>query len=244
MTKLALLFGINYVRTPKYALRGCINDVNNMKSFLQGEGFRVQKFTDDTNYADTTARGIIWKLFALAKETHRYPIDEVWIHFSGHGTNIEDRNGDEKDGRDECIVPADLQLIRDDTLSYLLSLFHTRTKITCMFDCCHSGTICDLPYTFQSKDRVEFKPSMRLRNHDIRMFSGCRDDQTSADAWNVRRRWQFSGAMTSCVLLVLQRGSIMFRDPLYFLESLRTQLRIKGFSQVPMLSSTQDLRKM
>lgn len=45
----AVLIGINYLDTPDAVLNGCINDVNNMKVFLQQQGFNnIKVFTDDT----------------------------------------------------------------------------------------------------------------------------------------------------------------------------------------------------
>jgi hypothetical protein len=36
-------------------------------------------------------------------------LDEIYIHYSGHGKQINDINGDEIDGKDECILPIDFK---------------------------------------------------------------------------------------------------------------------------------------
>ncbi len=41
----------------------------------------------------------------LASETR--PGDRVIIYYSGHGSQVPDRNGDEEDGLDETFVPTD-----------------------------------------------------------------------------------------------------------------------------------------
>ncbi len=35
--------------------------------------------------------------------------DNLFMHYSGHGGNMRDDNGDEKDGMDETLVPLDYQ---------------------------------------------------------------------------------------------------------------------------------------
>lgn len=53
--KRALLIGINYRETPS-ELRGCINDVNNVKEFLLTKGYKekyITILTDDTEVKPT-----------------------------------------------------------------------------------------------------------------------------------------------------------------------------------------------
>ena len=53
---------------------------------------------------------------------------------------------------DEAIVPADYtsagMLTDDDMFKLLIAPLPTGVKLTVVMDCCHSGTILDLPYTF------------------------------------------------------------------------------------------------
>lgn len=71
---------------------------------------------------------------------------------TGHGGKLRDDNGDEKDGYDETLVPLDYATagqIRDDDL-YKLLVAGLRQGVfaTFIMDCCHSGSVLDLPYTF------------------------------------------------------------------------------------------------
>jgi hypothetical protein len=72
--------------------------------------------------------------------------DRVFIHYSGHGVQVPDDNGDEKDGMDESWVPSDFEnsgepkVIRDDDIEKRLKALAGRT-VTLISDSCQSGTI-------------------------------------------------------------------------------------------------------
>jgi hypothetical protein len=80
------------------------------------------------------------------------PGDTVWIHYSGHGGRLPDDNGDEEDGYDETLIPVDFQsagqIRDDDVLKHLVKPMREGVTMTCLMDCCHSGTVLDLPYRF------------------------------------------------------------------------------------------------
>ena len=73
------------------------------------------------------------------------PQDTVYFHFSGHGSQVEDLNGDEKDdGLDETIVPqdgrsGDVRDITDDELDALFARLRAKNAFI-VLDSCHSGT--------------------------------------------------------------------------------------------------------
>ena len=58
----------------------------------------IKILTDYTNDKPTTAN-IYKELYNLLVDSIVNNIEEVWIHYSGHGTSIIDYSGDEKDGR-------------------------------------------------------------------------------------------------------------------------------------------------
>lgn len=73
--------------------------------------------------------------------------DLVVIFFSGHGSTIEDDNGDEADGLDEVFVmydvqetdyPSAQQVVRDDQFAAWVKQLPTNRVIT-FIDACHSG---------------------------------------------------------------------------------------------------------
>jgi metacaspase-1 len=141
----ALLVGINAY--PDAPLRGCINDVRQMQGLLkQYYGFQddgIKVMLD----GDATATGIKAGLEWLAEGGA--DVDAVRIfHYSGHGTYVADKNGDEPDGRDECLVPFDYKsagFITDDVLKTLYDKFPVSGNLTLVMDSCHSGTVNKAP---------------------------------------------------------------------------------------------------
>lgn len=239
MKSKAILFGINYVNSPSARLRGCVNDVKNMGHFLKNTAkYDVVKiYTDEDNESKTRGHSIINSIYKLALDSHRFRLERVWIHFSGHGCGVYDRDGDEADGRDECIVPSDYHrvgIITDDLLKRVLRYFNKDTKVTCVFDCCHSGTIGDLKYQYVNDYHFKEVNTSSKCQSKVLLLSGCMDNQTSADAYNVRGFRQFSGAMTSCLLYALKKDN----RALNVLTEMRKLLREKHFTQYPQMTSS------
>jgi hypothetical protein len=118
----ALLIGINYFGTPN-ELKGCINDVRSLAPFLhQQYGFLYEDMvilTDDQlNPASQHTRANIIRACQWLVAGAR-PNDSLFLHFSGHGGQTEDLDGEEEDGLDETICPVDFKtsgMIVDDVL--------------------------------------------------------------------------------------------------------------------------------
>lgn len=154
-TKRAVLIGINYVGQ-NGELAGCHNDVLNMKEYLMDvHGFTEENMTillDDGVHEDPTRVNILNAYKQLVKDSQ--PGDVAYCHYSGHGGKVRDDNGDEADGYDETLVPLDFQQngqIRDDDLLKTLVIpMQKGVFVTSIMDCCHSGTVLDLPYTFKA----------------------------------------------------------------------------------------------
>lgn len=242
----AICFGLNYHKTPRVRLRGCINDVKNIEKLLKTKEYNftdVRVFTDDVPNPHTTYDKIQEELELLAARSIDLDLETVWIHFAGHGTQSVDENGDEIDRKDECIVPSDHdkgRLLKDDDIKKILRKFNPNTKIICVFDCCHSGTLGDLKYRYTNSNtnpRIESnEPACESK---IIFISGCMDNQTSADAYNVRGQRQFSGAMTSCLLLTLDEAQKQNKmNVFYILSTLKEHLRKRRYRQIPQLTTS------
>jgi len=102
MTDKALLVGINAY--PGAPLAGCVNDVTDMAAYLTKEAkfdpAGIRLLVD----ARATKAEIETRLKWLVKDAK--PGDRLVFHYSGHGTQVADRTGDEIDGLDEVICLA------------------------------------------------------------------------------------------------------------------------------------------
>ena len=118
-------------------------------------GFPEENITilmDDDEHEMPTKDNIIAAYRRIVEEAE--PGDAVFLHYSGHGCKIRDDNGDEEDGFDEALVPFDYTsagVIRDDDLfKIIIQPLQDGVTLTSLMDCCHSGTILDLPYMFKA----------------------------------------------------------------------------------------------
>jgi len=153
----ALYIGINYVGQ-QGELRGCHNDVDMMKRYIEGsQGFdpsNVKVLMDNGRDQNPTNANIMeaFKWLTDGAQTG----DSLFMHYSGHGGSMRDDNGDEADGKDETMVPLDYQSagqIRDDDIyASLVAQLPQGCQLTVVMDCCHSGSILDLPYNFEGSD--------------------------------------------------------------------------------------------
>jgi len=240
-TKAALLIGINYAGT-KSELKGCINDVQAVERMLVDvyhfKPENILSLTDAPDKTKTTYAGILKGLRWLVQK-NREGCSSLWFHYSGHGTHIADRSRDERDGRDECIIPSDFKLISDDLLfTNLVAPLSTGTRLVGFMDCCHSGTQLDLKYRYIAGQRTVIEHSRQTSKAAVIILSGCKDPQTSADAFFKDEGW--SGAMTKYLLEVLQEAE--YNITCYnILRKLRAKLRTNKFVQIPQLTCSRPV---
>jgi len=177
-TKRAVLIGINYVGQSG-ELSGCHNDVLNIKDYIEDvHGFTEENMTilmDDGLHSDPTRANIMAAYTSITEDSQ--PGDVVFLHYSGHGGKLKDDSGDEADGYDETLIPLDYgqsgQIRDDDLLRYLVLKFQSGVFVTSLMDCCHSGTVLDLPYNFkadgkqtgmEANDDYDFDPLTAVMN--------------------------------------------------------------------------------
>ena len=144
MSKKALLVGVNKYAMGGSDLNGCVNDVLNIRDILIAyQGFKaddIRVLTDNR----ATKNNIIERLNWLIKNA--ISGDKLVFHYSGHVSQIRDRNGDELvDGMDELICPHDMDwdngtFIIDDDLQSIFKEVPNGVSLDVILDCCHSGT--------------------------------------------------------------------------------------------------------
>jgi hypothetical protein len=243
--KRALLIGINYDNDASLKLNGCVNDVFAMSNMLidvygySKSNIIIMHDSASPNLLPNRVN-ILRELASIIATSQNS--SEIWIHYSGHGTHIKDTNGDEVDGKDEAIVPSDVYVngtINDDQLLGIFSQSKCLTYL--MFDCCHSGSICDLQWRFEyvpaRRNYLRYNESKRvLSNKNILMISGCRDNQTSADAYNIEAKMAM-GAMTNALIDSI-RANNYNANMLKIYADMCGWLKNKGHTQFPCLSSS------
>ncbi|PPQ68304.1 hypothetical protein CVT25_001392 [Psilocybe cyanescens] len=108
--KKALCIGINYFGQAG-ELRGCINDVHNIQNFITKHyGYKKEDIVTLTDDSDNpankpTRENILRAMQWLVRGAS--PNDSLFFHYSGHGGQTKDTDGDEGDGYDEgksCIL--------------------------------------------------------------------------------------------------------------------------------------------
>ena len=269
MAKRALLIGINKYQTPGADLRGCVNDVKNLQKVLtQYYGFAAKSITVLTDLKATkkAMQADIQKLISGAKKG-----DVLLLHYSGHGSNVPDDDGDEAEKREEILCPTDLDWkdpFRDDWLRKTFDKLKSGVSLTVIMDCCHSGTNTreilppDEPvkqrYLPSPWDLVAAESGRKLRGTVTRelrassrakrkksdivhadicelLITGCRDTQTSADAYI---KGSYNGALTYYLVDTIRKanGKLSYRE-----LHKRTLGKLKGeYDQVPQLEGRRE----
>jgi len=128
------------------------NDAELMRKVLLIQGFDDKKITSliDEKATKNNIRKALETLISQSKEN-----DVVVFHFSGHGQQITDLNGDELDGFDEALIPYDAlkqasgnykgeNHLIDDELNEFLNRLRKKVgpggDVIFILDACHSGT--------------------------------------------------------------------------------------------------------
>jgi len=256
----ALTIGINYLSLMpgQGRLSGCINDsetiISVLKDVLKFEDGQICRLRDDRANMMPTKANMLASMHWLTEGAGAG--DELFLHYSGHGGQQADRDGDEGPaGKDDTLIPCDFQTsgqITDDELySLLVEKLPAGVRMWVIFDCCHSGTALDLPFKASSKDgkgiccnknRTRFRrpsgrPVQEPSKAEVLMISGCKDDQTSAD-YQGSLAPKAAGAMTTAFRHVIS-PTVTCEE---LLHGMRGFLKKNNFQQVPQMSSEEFIQ--
>lgn len=77
----------------------------------------------------------------LLKKTSKY----LTVYYTGHGSSISDTQSDEEDGKDEVLIFDDTYIHDDKLAAVVKENANGTTKVILLNDCCHSGTVYDIP---------------------------------------------------------------------------------------------------
>ncbi|KAL5522704.1 hypothetical protein ACEPAG_8722 [Sanghuangporus baumii] len=168
--KRALLVAVSYSKlhgehpkeSPPLILSGAHKDPPRLKKLLiELYGYderNIVVLMDDGHHAEPTEGRMRKELKNLVRDAQSG--DHLVFSFSGHGSQITNKDGTELDGMDEVIWPSDVEydptkpddekvtgfIIDDDLKKVLVDDLPANTRLTVLLDCCHSGTALDLPH--------------------------------------------------------------------------------------------------
>jgi len=115
--------------------------------------------TDDQQnpISQPTKANIVKAMHWLVKDAQ--PGDSLFFHYSGHGGQTEDKDGDEGDGYDETIYPVDFKynghIVDDEMHRIMVKTLPKGCRLTAIFDSCHSGSVLDLPYLYSTSGNLK-----------------------------------------------------------------------------------------
>lgn len=251
---IALTVGINKYKIPDSDLPGCVNDVNNVSKILtkyyQFSVMQIRAITDEQ-----ACKKIVWPIFTKMVERAKSN-DHLFYHQSSHGSQIPDTKGNEPDHMTEILCYHDFDFknpntyATDDEFHDICSRLHPEATLDIMLDSCHSGDMLRdfgdniakfIPYP-------DFLPTTKslqniLKGHDfpnVALWSGCRNDQSSADAYIAGQRqgalsWSFCKVSKQLIKKTEWRGTLH--------EIMTNHLKNKGFDQEPQLECSNTMIK-
>ncbi|KAF5469933.1 hypothetical protein F2P56_010488 [Juglans regia] len=239
--KRAVICGISY-RYTTHELKGCINDAKCMRYLLinkfQFPQDSIIMLTEEETdpYKTPTKYNIRMALYWLVQGCQ--PGDSLLFHYSGHGSRQRNYNGDEVDGYDETLCPLDFKtqgmIVDDEINATIVKPLPHGVKLHAIIDSCHSGTVLDLPFLCRMNRTGQYiwedhRPRSGVwkgtSGGEVISFSGCDDDQTSADT-SALSRIASTGAMTFCFIQAIERGHGNTYGAI--LNSMRSAIRSTG----------------
>ena len=205
-------------------------DVALMRPVLQRCGFKDIQVLINHN---ATKKAIVEAFVRLEKSCKSG--DWVYVHFSGHGQLMSDREGDEKDGWDECWIPYDAYMcygtnddgrfhLTDDEVNRMLMSVRLKVgsqgKILVVVDACHSGDSTrggeDEVYRGVSDKFLlpQKKPIIFVRRNEEHWLtlSACRDYQRNAE---LKTSQGYYGKLTVALCQILREQKPMTNSLLY-----------------------------
>ncbi|XP_027106255.1 metacaspase-1 isoform X4 [Coffea arabica] len=195
--KRAVLCAVSYYGQ-RHRLKGTVNDVRCMKYFLvERMGFPNDSILllseEEPNPSLIPTKYNIRKALQWLVQGCQSG-DSLVFHYSGHGSQQRDLNGDEIDGYDEMLLPVDHQIegtILDDEINAtIVKPLPSGAKLHAIIDACHSGTVLDLPFLCRMnsegyyvwEDHGFLSSTYKGTSGGLAIsFSACDDHQVSVD---------------------------------------------------------------
>ncbi|KAI3815367.1 hypothetical protein L1987_15033 [Smallanthus sonchifolius] len=260
--KRAVLCGVTY-KGHRKTLPGSINNVRFMHHLLLKRGFphaSIHVLTEDES--DPTRIPTRYNMLVALKwlTDGSQSGDSLVFYYAGHGSQMPDLNGDEKDGRDEALCPVDYsvsgRILDDEVNAILVAPLPHGVKLHSIMDTCCSGTILDLSFLCRVDWRGYYNWEDQHPSHAYQYggtsggkaicISACDDHQKSADT--TAFTGNAVGALTYSFIQAVESTSNLTYG--HLLDSMRKRVReaqqqqglnapfASSVSQEPQLSSS------
>lgn len=269
-------------------LAGPPHDLKHLETVLRLLKLKdIDVVTDVNDWTQGTRANITNKMVNICKRSRDENLDFLLIYFSGHGTRINvpmaedptarpplDENLEYAPGQsqpfsnnlttglDEGIAGTDYAVngpLLDNTIRTILSQVNASTTLLVIFDCCNSGTMCDLQYEYYTAERRLINNNAKpIKGKNIISLSGCMDQQLSSElglddiTWfvpTIPNQTGRTGILTGIL------STLIIRDPDIFSSAFATLHQIQDFIknnqvdpsnlyQSPMLSSSYKMSEL
>jgi metacaspase-1 len=257
-----VLVGIDVYEHPDIPpLAGCVNDVALVRSTIKAFGVPNEDIHVLVNRRATKAN-IVDRIQRTVRAAE--PGDVLVFYYSGHGSQVRDRNGDElADSLDEVICPYDMDwdsntFILDDDLDEILSWAPRDVVIEMFVDCCFWGAtpmereVRFVPPPFDIEARIEGDEHM-LHYHGLAacdcfagrnvFWAASREGQIAAEDYLAGRT---HGVFTywGCEFMAANTERILNHEysRQELIEDLHAYLHRLGYEQRPELWAPWDLQ--
>ena len=267
-TKRAIVIGIGaYPAESGWCKIHGANDVPLIASMLGSKGFAAKNIQCLIN-DNATKKGIISSFNLLIRQAQ--PKDVIYIHFSTHGQQVTDLDGDEDDGLDEAIIPFDARkdyvkgvyegknhLIDDELNIYLEKIRKQIGKdgsLLVVIDACHSGDAT-------RGDRSDNDSLVIRGTNDIFKLEGSKSthsqmrrelewvvfsaSQSYQNNYEYKLNGEYFGSLSYAIKLAFNELSekSSFSDFFSLIQSKRTNMNVARYPQRPMIDGTDFYQK-
>ena len=267
-TKRAIVIGIGaYPAESGWCKIHGDNDVPLIASMLGSKGFAAKNIQCLIN-DNATKKGIISSFNLLIRQAQ--PKDVIYIHFSTHGQQVTDLDGDEDDGLDEAIIPFDARkdyvkgvyegknhLIDDELNIYLEKIRKQIGKdgsLLVVIDACHSGDAT-------RGDRSDNDSLVIRGTNDIFKLEGSKSthsqmrrelewvvfsaSQSYQNNYEYKLNGEYFGSLSYAIKLAFNELSekSSFSDFFSLIQSKRTNMNVARYPQRPMIDGTDFYQK-
>jgi hypothetical protein len=188
MAAKAVLVGVaEYERPEIPPLRGCVNDVLAVRGVLKDV---IGLTNDDIRVvvnARATKANILYRLAEMVEGSVEG--DCLVFYFSGHGSQVRDRDGDElTDQLDEVLCPYDMDwdektFILDDELDAIFAELPEGVLLEAFFDCCFWGARARDVFNLAGE---EIRPDVRFLPPPVDIAARAEGD----DEWLPVHHWR------------------------------------------------------